>query len=92
MSSRSPLIISTDLTKIATNALNILKNTRIIALNVSVFLFLFRNLLLSSVDHQKQQDSLGKSISFKKRYTNDHDVWSGSLSDGSTVAGKRDPL
>ncbi|KAJ7160140.1 glycoside hydrolase family 27 protein [Mycena filopes] len=32
------------------------------------------------------QDSLGKSISFKRRYTNDHDVWSGPLADGSTVA------
>ncbi|KDR82964.1 hypothetical protein GALMADRAFT_134486 [Galerina marginata CBS 339.88] len=32
------------------------------------------------------QDSLGKSISFKRRYTNDHDVWAGPLADGSTVA------
>ncbi|KAJ7913578.1 glycoside hydrolase family 27 protein [Mycena leptocephala] len=32
------------------------------------------------------QDSLGKSVSFKRRYTNDHDVWSGPLADGSTVA------
>ncbi|KAJ7740275.1 glycoside hydrolase family 27 protein [Mycena maculata] len=32
------------------------------------------------------QDSLGKSISFKRRYTNDQDVWSGPLADGSTVA------
>ncbi|KAJ7069414.1 glycoside hydrolase family 27 protein [Mycena amicta] len=32
------------------------------------------------------QDSLGKSIAFKRRYTNDHDVWSGPLADGSTVA------
>ncbi|KAK7018038.1 hypothetical protein VNI00_018434 [Paramarasmius palmivorus] len=31
------------------------------------------------------QDSLGKSISFKRRYTNDSDVWAGPLSDGSTV-------
>lgn len=62
---KSPLFISTDLTKISNNALNILKNTRVIALN---------------------QDSLGKSISFKRRYTNDHDVWAGPLSDGSTVA------
>ncbi|KAJ3565765.1 hypothetical protein NP233_g7432 [Leucocoprinus birnbaumii] len=62
---KSPLIISTDLTKISTAALNIVKNTRIIALN---------------------QDSLGKSISFKRRYTNDHDVWAGPLSDGSTAA------
>jgi len=62
---KSPLIISTDLTKISTNSLNILKNPRIIALN---------------------QDSLGKSIAFKRRYTNDHDVWAGPLSDGSTVA------
>ncbi|TFK52138.1 glycoside hydrolase family 27 protein [Heliocybe sulcata] len=31
------------------------------------------------------QDSLGKSISFKRRYTNDYDVWSGPLADGSTV-------
>jgi len=36
-----------------------------------------------------QQDPLGKSISFKRRYTNDHDVWAGPLSDGSTVAGKK---
>ncbi|KAJ7617461.1 glycoside hydrolase family 27 protein [Mycena polygramma] len=62
---KSPLIISTDLTKASSQTLNILKNTRIIALN---------------------QDSLGKSISFKRRYTNDHDVWSGPLADGSTVA------
>lgn len=32
------------------------------------------------------QDTLGKSISFKRRYTNDHDVWAGPLADGSTVA------
>ncbi|KAF9560910.1 glycoside hydrolase family 27 protein [Agrocybe pediades] len=32
------------------------------------------------------QDSLGRSISFKRRYTNDHDVWAGPLADGSTVA------
>ncbi|KAF5377813.1 hypothetical protein D9615_006674 [Tricholomella constricta] len=31
-------------------------------------------------------NSLGKSISFKRRYTNDHDVWAGPLADGSTVA------
>ncbi|TFK33044.1 glycoside hydrolase family 27 protein [Crucibulum laeve] len=62
---KSPLIISTDLTSPSTQTLNILKNTRIIALN---------------------QDSLGKSISFKRRYTNDHDVWAGPLADGSTAA------
>ncbi|KAJ6579425.1 hypothetical protein B0H10DRAFT_910857, partial [Mycena sp. CBHHK59/15] len=62
---KSPLIISTNLASPSTATLNILKNTRIIALN---------------------QDSLGKSISFKRRYTNDHDVWSGPLSDGSTIA------
>ncbi|KAF5344899.1 hypothetical protein D9758_011556 [Tetrapyrgos nigripes] len=61
---KSPLFVSTDLTKISADALAILKNTRIIGVN---------------------QDSLGKSISFKRRYTNDHDVWSGPLSDGSTV-------
>jgi alpha-galactosidase len=32
-----------------------------------------------------QQDSLGKSISLKRRYTDDNDVWAGPLSDGSTV-------
>jgi len=32
------------------------------------------------------QDPLGKSIAFKRRYTNDNDVWAGPLSDGSTVA------
>ncbi|KAF8510846.1 glycoside hydrolase family 27 protein [Gautieria morchelliformis] len=31
------------------------------------------------------QDSLGISIGFKRRYANDHDVWAGPLSDGSTV-------
>ncbi|KAJ7643727.1 glycoside hydrolase superfamily [Roridomyces roridus] len=31
------------------------------------------------------QDSLEKSIAFKRRYTNDNDVWAGPLSDGSTV-------
>ncbi|KAG6919265.1 hypothetical protein DXG01_008061 [Tephrocybe rancida] len=61
---KSPLLISTDLTNPTTATLNILKNTRIIALN---------------------QDSLGKSVSFKRRYTNDHDVWAGPLADGSTV-------
>ncbi|KAG6836079.1 hypothetical protein H0H93_011585 [Arthromyces matolae] len=61
---KSPLLISTDLTNPTSNTLNILKNTRIIAVN---------------------QDTLGKSISFKRRYTNDHDVWSGPLSDGLTV-------
>jgi hypothetical protein len=34
----------------------------------------------------KQQDPLGKSIGFKRRYANDHDVWAGPLADGSTVA------
>ncbi|KAG5638735.1 hypothetical protein H0H81_010545 [Sphagnurus paluster] len=62
---KSPLIISTDLSKISVDALNILKNPRIIALN---------------------QDPLGKSIAFKRRYANDYDVWSGPLADGSTVA------
>ncbi|THU97111.1 glycoside hydrolase family 27 protein [Dendrothele bispora CBS 962.96] len=61
---KSPLIISTDLTRISSNALSILSNSRIIALN---------------------QDSLGKSVVFRRRYTNDHDVWSGPLSDGSTA-------
>jgi hypothetical protein len=32
-----------------------------------------------------QQDSLGKAISLKRRYTDDNDVWAGPLSDGSTV-------
>lgn len=32
------------------------------------------------------QDPLGKSIVFTRRYTNDHDVWAGPLADGSTVA------
>ncbi|EIM91672.1 glycoside hydrolase [Stereum hirsutum FP-91666 SS1] len=31
------------------------------------------------------QDTLGASIAFKRRYTNDHDVWAGPLADGSTV-------
>ncbi|KAG6812301.1 hypothetical protein H0H92_003474 [Tricholoma furcatifolium] len=61
---KSPLFISTDLTNPTTETLNILKNTRIIALN---------------------QDALGASISFKRRYTNDYDVWSGPLADGSTA-------
>ncbi|KNZ73148.1 putative alpha-galactosidase D [Termitomyces sp. J132] len=61
---KSPLLISTDLTNPTAATLDILKNTRIIALS---------------------QDSLGKSISFKRRYTNDHDVWAGPLADGSTV-------
>jgi alpha-galactosidase len=63
--SKSPLIISTDLTKLSSSTLAILSNPRIIALN---------------------QDSLGASIGFKRRYANDHDVWSGPLADGSTVA------
>jgi len=62
---KSPLIISTDLTEIAEEALAILMNTRVIALN---------------------QDSLGQSIAFKRRYTNDHDIWAGPLADGSIVA------
>ncbi|KAH7906759.1 glycoside hydrolase family 27 protein [Hygrophoropsis aurantiaca] len=32
------------------------------------------------------QDPLGKSIGFRRRYTNDNDVWAGPLADGSTVA------
>jgi len=32
------------------------------------------------------QDSLGKSITFRRRYTGISDVWAGPLSDGSTVA------
>ncbi|KAG6898423.1 hypothetical protein C0992_004134 [Termitomyces sp. T32_za158] len=35
------------------------------------------------------QDALGESISFKRRYTNDHDVWAGPLADGSTVDSAR---
>ncbi|KJA23230.1 carbohydrate-binding module family 35 protein [Hypholoma sublateritium FD-334 SS-4] len=31
-------------------------------------------------------DALGAPISFRRRYTNDHDVWAGPLADGSTVA------
>ncbi|KAJ3787654.1 glycoside hydrolase family 27 protein [Lentinula aff. detonsa] len=62
---KSPLIISTDLSEISEEAVAILTNTRVIAVN---------------------QDSLGQSISFKRRYTNDYDVWAGPLSDGSTVA------
>ncbi|KAF7297605.1 Alpha-galactosidase [Mycena kentingensis (nom. inval.)] len=60
---KSPLFVSTDLTKASAATLAILKNTRVIAVN---------------------QDSLGRSIAFKRRYTNDHDVWSGPLADGST--------
>lgn len=82
---RSPLFISTDLTNPSTQTLNILQNTRIIALNVCqlpidiVAMFLI-------VPCKLQQDPLGKSISFRRRYTNDHDVWAGPLADGSTVA------
>jgi len=61
---KSPLIVSTDLSKISATALAVIKNPRIIALN---------------------QDSLGKAISLKRRYTDDNDVWAGPLSDGSTV-------
>lgn len=32
------------------------------------------------------QDDLAKSITFKRRYSGDMDIWSGPLSDGSTVA------
>ncbi|ETW77716.1 glycoside hydrolase family 27 protein [Heterobasidion irregulare TC 32-1] len=62
---KSPLLISTDLTKISSDALAILKNKNILDLH---------------------GDSLGKSIGFGRRYTNDHDVWYGPLADGSTVA------
>jgi len=34
-----------------------------------------------------QQDRLGRSIEFKRRYTDDYDVWAGPLDDGSIVAG-----
>ncbi|PPR07920.1 hypothetical protein CVT24_000900 [Panaeolus cyanescens] len=61
---KSPLILSTDLTKISSETMSIVSNPRLIAVN---------------------QDSLGKSVSFKRRYTNDHDVWAGPLADGSTV-------
>ncbi|KAF9029907.1 glycoside hydrolase family 27 protein [Hymenopellis radicata] len=62
---KSPLLISTDLTKATEATLEILRNERIIGLN---------------------QDPLGKSIDFKRRYANDSDVWAGPLADGSTVA------
>ncbi|KAF9066478.1 glycoside hydrolase family 27 protein [Rhodocollybia butyracea] len=62
---KSPLLISTDLTTISEEALAILTNKGVIALN---------------------QDPLGRSIAFKRRYTNDHDVWAGPLADGSMVA------
>ncbi|KAK7018036.1 hypothetical protein VNI00_018432 [Paramarasmius palmivorus] len=64
---KSPLFIGIDITRPESeiaDALEILKNERVIAVN---------------------QDSLGKSISFKRRYTNDSDIWAGPLSDGSTV-------
>ena len=40
------------------------------------------------IDVVPQQDSLGKSIEFKRRYTDNYDVWAGPLSDGSIVAGQ----
>ncbi|CAE6495792.1 unnamed protein product [Rhizoctonia solani] len=61
---KSPLLIGTKLTGISTDALAILKNPRLLAVN---------------------QDPLGKSISLQRRYAGDKDVWSGPLSDGSTV-------
>lgn len=85
---KSPLIISTDLTEISDEALDILTNKRVIALNVSTSKALF-NVFLSCSEYylSYQQDSLGQSISFKRRYTNEYDVWAGSLADGSIVAG-----
>ncbi|EGF97435.1 family 31 glycoside hydrolase [Melampsora larici-populina 98AG31] len=41
---------------------------------------------LSPMEQATQQDALGKSITFRRRYTNDNDVWAGELSDGSMVA------
>jgi len=61
----SPLLVSTDLSKISSTALSLLSNAGLRSIH---------------------QDPLGQSVGFKRRYTNDHDVWSGQLSDGSTVA------
>ncbi|OAV90878.1 hypothetical protein PTTG_11895 [Puccinia triticina 1-1 BBBD Race 1] len=62
---KSPLIFSTDLSKLHADFIEFLKNPGPIAIN---------------------QDELGKSITFKRRYADDKDIWSGPLSDGSTVA------
>lgn len=61
---KSPLLIGAKLSTISADALAILKNPRLLAVN---------------------QDPLGKSIGLQRRYASDKDVWSGPLSDGSTV-------
>ncbi|KAJ7701385.1 glycoside hydrolase family 27 protein [Mycena rosella] len=62
------------------------KSPLIISTNLSAIsaqsLSILKNTRIIAVN----QDALGKSIAFKRRYTNDHDVWSGPLADGSTVA------
>ncbi|WAQ91020.1 hypothetical protein PtA15_13A420 [Puccinia triticina] len=62
---KSPLIISTDISRLSQEEIELLTNPRAIAIN---------------------QDNLGKSITLNRRYPADMDIWSGPLSDGSTVA------
>ncbi|KAA1103850.1 hypothetical protein PGT21_002569 [Puccinia graminis f. sp. tritici] len=62
---KSPLIFSSDLSKVHPDFIEVLKNPGVIAIN---------------------QDNLGQSITLRRRYSDDKDVWSGPLSDGSTVA------
>ncbi|OAV97762.1 hypothetical protein PTTG_01087 [Puccinia triticina 1-1 BBBD Race 1] len=61
---KSPLIFSTDVSRLHPDEIGLLTNPRAIAVN---------------------QDALGQSITLKHRYP-DMDIWSGPLSDGSTVA------
>ncbi|KAA1118117.1 hypothetical protein PGT21_031866 [Puccinia graminis f. sp. tritici] len=62
---KSPLIFSTDISRLRQEEIALLTNPRAIAIN---------------------QDDLGQSITLKHRYSGDMDIWSGPLSDGSTVA------
>ena len=58
---KSALMISTDVTKLSTNTVQVLQNKDLIAIN---------------------QDTLGKPIQLVQRWTNDRDVWMGSLANG----------
>jgi len=61
---KSPLIFSTDLSKLDQYSVDILTRPGLIAVN---------------------QDPLGKGITLRRRYSGDKDIWSGPLSDKSTV-------
>ncbi|KNZ45159.1 hypothetical protein VP01_842g3 [Puccinia sorghi] len=77
----SPLILSTDLSKLDQYSVDMLQRPGPLAVNGLIS-------KLPLVPFPIQQDALGKAITLRRRYSGDKDIWSGPLSDGSTVAGE----